>query len=162
VVGLRRQEDEAALKELGARPVWLDFLDSQYAGPPSRRDVADAIENIIRDNGCDIVASPLGLWHSDHVMTAAASFDVARRIPGMTWLVYEDAIYRARPGETAEALSRVRHDGLAVGQPIADIPGAGDHKLSALSCYPTQLKALGSRWFDALEPERYWKLAPRQ
>jgi LmbE family N-acetylglucosaminyl deacetylase len=161
VVGRRRQEDEAALKELGARPVWLDFLDSQYAGPPPRRDIANAIEKVIRGNDCEIVASPLGLWHSDHVMTAAASLEVARRMPGLRWYVYEDAIYRAEPGETAQALSRMRDDGLALGKAIADVPGAGDHKLAAITCYSTQLKALGERWLDALEPERYWKLGAR-
>src|ERR1051326_50105 len=31
VVGARREEDAAAVRVLGASPVWLEFLDRQYA-----------------------------------------------------------------------------------------------------------------------------------
>lgn len=161
VVGRRQEEDEAALKQLGALPVWLEFLDGQYGQPPSRLEIADAIQEVILNTGASVVASPLGLVHEDHVMTASAGLEVARRMPGLRWLVYEDAIYRATSGKTEEALARVRDAGLVLEEAVRTFPPAGDFKRAAIDCYPSQLKALGDRWRDALEPERYWTVVAR-
>lgn len=159
--GRRQQEDEAALRLLGALPVWLQFLDHQYAESPSHLSVADALDEVIRNTGATVIVSPLGLVHDDHVLTAAASLEVARRRPGMRWLVYEDAIYRADAGTTEEALARHRNAGFVLEDAVRDFPPAGDKKRAAIDCYPTQLKAFGDRWLDALEPERYWSVAAR-
>jgi LmbE family N-acetylglucosaminyl deacetylase len=161
VVGRRQQEDEAALKELGALPVWLEFLDGQYGQAPSNREVADAIQEVILNTGASVVASPLGIAHDDHVMTASAGFAVARRMPGIRWLVYEDAIYRATSGKTDEAMARVRGAGLVLEEAVQTFPPAGTFKRAAIDCYASQLKALGDRWRDALEPERYWTVVAR-
>jgi LmbE family N-acetylglucosaminyl deacetylase len=159
--GQRQAEDEAALRMLGARPVWLGFLERQYGEPPSRRGVVDALDEVIRNTGATLVVSPLGLSNDDHVLTAAASFEVARRRPGMRWLVYEDAIYRMTDGTTLEALARHRDAGFLLEEAVRDFPPAGNKKRAAIDCYPTQLKALGDRWLDALQPERYWSVVAR-
>jgi len=161
VVGRRQGEDEAALRLLGALPVWLQFLDRQYGESPSHLRVADALDEVIRNTGATLVVSPLGLGHDDHVLTAAASFEVARRRPGMRWLVYEDAIYRMTDGMTQEALARTKDAGFLLEDAVRDFPPAGNKKRAAIDCYPTQLKALGERWLDALEPERYWSVVAR-
>ena len=159
--GRRQAEDEAALRLLGARPVWLEFLERQYAESPSHLGVADALDEVIRNTGASVVVSPLGIVHDDHVMTAAASFEVARRRPGMRWLVYEDAIWRTTAGKTEEALARHRDAGFVLEEAVRDFPPAGSTKRAAIDCYPTQLQALGDRWRDALEPERYWSVVAR-
>ena len=157
VVGTRRTEDEAALAQLGSRPVWLDFLDRQYTGgePPPRAGVARAVEAMLRDREPPMVASPLGLFHPDHLATAAACLDVARRTPAVSWVLYEDAIYRANDGLAEEATARLDHEGFAV--ELLDVR-ATPRKSAAIDCYSSQLKGLGELIRDAYRPERYWSL----
>src|SRR3954468_24729127 len=47
VLAARRAEDRAALGALGARPVWLDFRDSQYHDSPTVPEIAAALERSI-------------------------------------------------------------------------------------------------------------------
>ena len=160
VIGARRSEDEAALEHLAAQPRWLDFLDRQYMGGESaaRFDVALAIGDALRDRGPDIVASPLGLSHPDHLVTAAACVDVARRMREVPWVLYEDAIYRRDENLAPQALSRLAADGFIL-EPM-DIVEAGS-KRSAIACYESQLQGLGDLLDDAFLPERYWKVVAR-
>ena len=160
VVGARRAEDLAAVEQLGARPVWLDFLDRQYMGgePPSVVSVAQAIEAVLRERAPDLVASPLGLSHPDHVVTAAACFDVAARMRNIEWVVYEDAIYRATGGVMEQAMSRLEGKGFAL-QPL-DVAST-TRKHDAVFHYTSQLKGLADLLDDATRPERYWKLSAR-
>ena len=163
VVQARRAEDAAAVEQLGARPRWLDFLDRQYVGgqPPSRVGIRSAIEAVItgrRDGAPGMIASPLGLSHPDHVVTAAACFDLARAMPTMTWVVYEDAIYRATDGTTSEAVVRLAEAGFAL-EPL-DVK-ASTRKRAAIDRYPSQLKGLGGLIGDAYKPERYWSVVSR-
>ncbi len=155
VVGARRAEDEAALAQLGSQPVWLDFLDRQYRDgePPAKPGVARAIEAVLRDRAPEVIASPLGLSHPDHLVTAAACLDIARGKPAVTWIVYEDAIYRALAGATDEAMARLKHHRFAL-RPLE--VSATSRKGAAIDCYATQLKGLGELIRDAYRPERYW------
>lgn len=153
VVGARRLEDEAALNLLGARPVWLEFLDGQYGPPPPHAELVAAVEGAM--DGAATVASPLGLFHNDHVVTARACYDVARARNGVGWLVYEDAIYRATPGRTEEALAALKADGFSLRE--VDVPGS-PVKREAIDCYPSQVLGLAGLLDDAYRPERYWSL----
>ena len=157
VVGARRAEDEAALAQLGSQAVWLDFLDRQYRDgePPAQSGVARAIELILRDHAPEMIASPLGLSHPDHLVTAAACLDVARGKRAGTWVIYEDAIYRAIAGATDEALARLRHHRFAL-RPLEVLATA--RKGAAIVCYSSQLKGLGGLIRDAYRPERYWSV----
>jgi LmbE family N-acetylglucosaminyl deacetylase len=152
VVGARRQEDAAALKVLGARHVWLDFLDHQYGPEAPVAQIAAAIEEAIA--GCDEVASPLGLGHDDHLLVAAACFEVARRYPDKRWVLYEDVIYRQTFGGTEQAIERLCQRGFAV-EPVS-FGLVEDVKRSAVRKYTSQLVGLKTLADDAYEPERYW------
>ena len=157
VVGARRLEDEAALGTLDARPAWLDFLDHQYGPPPPHEQLVAAILGATK--GAEVVASPLGLFHEDHVLTATACFDVARRVvPRIRWLVYEDAIYRAVAGRTEHALAALRNDGFVLHETAFAEPA---QKAAAIQAYPSQVRGLGGLLDDAYRPERYWELNVR-
>jgi len=156
IMGARRLEDDAALRHLGAIPVWLDFLDRQYAPDwrsPDPDEVADAIRPLIDDAG--LVASPLGLLHPDHVAVAAACFQLARSLPSLPWILYEDAIYRATSGASDAATAQLRARGFYL-EPFQIAPAA--LKREAIGCYFSQLEGLGDLVLDAYEPERYWTL----
>jgi LmbE family N-acetylglucosaminyl deacetylase len=156
VMGARRQEDDLALRQLGAIPVWLDFLDRQYAADWSSPDpdrVAGAIRPLLDDAG--VVASPLGLLHPDHVAVAAGCFDVARSLPSLEWIIYEDAIYRATRGARKEAIAKLKAQGFSL-EPFE--VARTDRKRAAIDCYTSQLKGLGKLVQDAYKPERYWTL----
>ena len=161
IVGERRKEDEAALKDLGARPLWLDFLDHQYRDgkPPPEGDVAREIEFLLRDRAPDIVATPLGLSHPDHLATAAACLDVMRRMPGVTWMIYEDAIYRAGDSLSSQAMRHLSAVGF-VPESIP-FPDAGG-KQAAIARYTSQVIGLGDLLQDAFAPEHYWNVAARR
>ena len=154
VVGARRREDEKALKMLGARPVWLDFLDHQYAPEAPIAEVAAALAHACKD--FEIVAIPLGLGHGDHLVTAAACREVARLQPKKRWFVYEDVIYRRTVGGTDAALAGLRAAGFAL-EP-ADFPVDMEAKRRAIDAYASQLTGLGDLIDDAYSPERYWTM----
>ena len=155
VIGARQKEDSAALSRLGARPEWLDFLDRQYADghSPDPRDIAGALQPLARE--AELVATPLGLLHPDHVAVAAACLEVMRSLPSARWIVYEDVIYRATAGVTEDALVGLRNHGVAVRE--VEFPEAVQ-KRSAIAAYPSQVRGLGALLDDAYRPERYWSV----
>jgi LmbE family N-acetylglucosaminyl deacetylase len=156
VMGARRLEDSAAIQRLGGRPLWLDFLDRQYSrgwSSPDPSEVADAIRPLLNDAG--LVASPLGLEHPDHLAVAAGCFELARSLPSLPWILYEDAIYRATPGLLEAAAAKLRSAGLYL-EPF-EIPPT-EHKRESIDCYASQLIGLDELVRDAYEPERYWSL----
>lgn len=154
VVRSRRREDENALRLLGARPVWLDFLDHQYAPEAPVAEVAAALAHASRD--FDPVAIPLGLGHGDHLVTAAACREVARLQPSKAWFVYEDVIYRRTVGGTDAALAGLRAERFVL-EP-ADFPVDMGAKRRAIDAYASQLTGLGDLTDDAYRPERYWTM----
>ena len=157
VVGERRLEDEAALKLLGARPRWLDFLDRQYGPSPTHDELVAAITEAV--TGADTVASPLGLFHPDHLITANACFEVARKaLPEVRWFLYEDVIYRPQAGLTAQAVEWLENYGFVLKDASFPEPPA---KAKAIDAYPSQVRGLGRQMEDAYRPERYWELALR-
>jgi len=163
VIAARRQEDRAALARLGARPVWLDFVDDQYGEPPDTNQLAAALEAAILADRPSMVLMPLGLFHHDHALTHQAGVAVLRRQPSLAWFAYEDALYRAFPNVLAERLDGLRRDGVEARW--ADIGSAAgvETKAAAIACYASQLRALGTPGrpghADALAPERFWRLS---
>ena len=156
VVGARRAEDEAALAELGACPLWLDFLDHQYGPPPAHRQLVESLGGVVADQEATVVASPLGLFHEDHVMTAAACISAARQSRVARWLLYEDAIYRAVDGRAAAALGVLETSGWELDE--VTVPPAGERKRRAITLYTSQVRGLATQLDDAYLPERYWEL----
>jgi LmbE family N-acetylglucosaminyl deacetylase len=162
-VAVRRAEDERALARLGARPRWLDFVDSQYGATCALREVACAIGAGIDAFAGATVLVPLGLFHSDHRRVHEACRELlATRARGAV-LAYEDALYRALPGLLQERLAELARDGWRATPALALAPPGthADAKREAVRCYASQLRAFGpGGQRDVHEPERAWHLEP--
>jgi LmbE family N-acetylglucosaminyl deacetylase len=167
VVAIRREEDEAAMDALGARPHWLDFVDHQYLAPDERasaKDVAVALEAAIDELRPTAVFLPMGLANPDHVVTHEAGLLLAPQRDDITWFAYEDSGYKHIPGMLAWRVAKLFASDLwptpMVVPNVADV----ERKRSAIECYKSQLgplnrdHALGERIGSAV-PEQHWILA---
>jgi LmbE family N-acetylglucosaminyl deacetylase len=166
VMAARRAEDHAALERLGARPLWLPFLDSQYGATPTILDVAGALDLVIGDLGPDTVVVPLGLFHSDHAIAHEAALALLARHRHRQWLAYEDALYRRIAGLIDARLARLAAADVAA-EPAGAMPaGALERKREAVACYRSQLRALAAPghpgYADAFAPEGYRTLRARR
>ena len=163
VMAARRAEDRAALAHLGARPVWLDFLDAQYGASPGVAEVAQRLEAEIEDARCERVFMPLGLFHSDHHLTHEACLVAAHRDPEREWLAYEEPSYRHISGLVQDRLTALSRAGVDVTLAHLSRGEIGlAEKRRALAEYRSQLRALTTPgrpgYANAFEPERYWRL----
>jgi LmbE family N-acetylglucosaminyl deacetylase len=163
VAAARREEDRAALKELDATPIWLDFCDSQYREPAPMEDIVAALDAVLQRIAPTKVVVPLGLFHNDHGLASDAALAALARFRNVPWLAYEDAIYRTLPGLVAERLDELAGAGLSAVRVPPVTPVASPRKRAAIACYASQLRALCRPGFpgfgDALAPERFWRLA---
>jgi LmbE family N-acetylglucosaminyl deacetylase len=152
----RRREDQKALEHLGARPVWLPFLDSQYdASPPASDIVAELLRTLLEERP-DSVLIPMGLYHSDHELAHAACIAVRKIAPMQDWLLYEDAIYRRHAGLLQIRLARLWQAGITVTPMLVEPTVTG--KQAAVRCYASQITALGAqRLRDTEQPESFWR-----
>jgi len=164
VVGTRRAEDAAALRALGARPAWLDHRDAQYGGAAPAETLARCLAQALEAAAPDVVAAPLGLFHSDHLRAREAALLARERsCVEARWLLYADGAYAALPGAVRGALAELRARGVALrrarlaGGPLA-------RKRRAVACYASQVRALATPGrlgvAPALRPERYWWIEP--
>lgn len=159
-IEVRRREDRAALAQLGATPVWLDFCDSQYAQTPSVDAVRDALRLLLDELRPGRVLYPLGLFHSDHFLVHDASRAALRECPDTRALVYEDALYRGRPGLLQQRLIELASHGTrATPARLDGTEGASSRKAEAVLAYASQRRAFGEHGMDdAAQPERFWTL----
>lgn len=160
-IAARRAEDAAALRRLRARPLWLDFLDSQYGDVAQPAAIVAALARHLAALAPQRVLIPLGLFHSDHRLVHAAAWQLHRpRGPGEL-LAYEDAIYRALPGLLQQRLAELAAGGISATPAPLQAHDADRLKPDAVAAYASQLRALGpERCADLARPERYWSLAP--
>jgi LmbE family N-acetylglucosaminyl deacetylase len=162
VVAMRRDEDRAALDHLGAVPLWLDFLDSQYTTESATVPViAAGIAAALAGLGVETIAFPLGLSHTDHERTHEACGWLLEEFPALAanWVAFTDVPYRARyRSQAASRLESLRELGYDLEPLSFDI---GDRKVAALAQYPSQLKALASEMGDAALPEECYLLRRR-
>ncbi len=162
VMARRRAEDAAALAVVGARPVWLDFRDSQYGPSPPPAALADAVAPPLLEAAPATVLAPLGLFHSDHRLAHEAALLLRARYLHVAWLFYEDALYRRLGPLLDERLAELRARGLALRRAVRPARRASRAKIAAVAKYRSQIRALrtpgrpGVR--DALEPEGYWRV----
>lgn len=165
VIAARRAEDHDALGILDARPVWLDFRDSQYHCSPTVPEIGDALERAIDESGLRAVFIPLGLFHSDHHLAHDAALAVLRGRPDLLWFAYEEAMYRKIPGSVAERIAALDMAGIAVACAGASTGCGRVTKSRAITCYASQLRALAAPkkpgYEDAFAGERYWLLSVR-
>ena len=162
VLGARRAEDASALALLGATPVWLDFMDAQYAATPDLGTLSAALAMTLAALAPATVLIPLGLFHSDHALVHDAALTCARHGDGRRWLAYEEPMYRRVPEARARRFTALHAAGIALDPEPPVTPRACQLKRRAILCYRSQLRALDSParpgWRDALEDERYWRL----
>jgi len=180
-VRARRREDNRALGMLGAQPVWLDFWDSQYGRRHTPREIADSLQHVLATQADGMVAAPLGLFHSDHVLAheacrmlmpaaqvrAAAwaallvpSRAQAASTPPVQWLYYEDAIYRRLPGVLQQRLAECLRAGLHATPVNLPVSQHLAQKSYAVTAYQSQLQMFGEEQLcDLCAPERYWWLS---
>jgi len=138
---MRREEDLRAMLRLASKPYWLEFSDSQYGAMPCVLDIARAIEAAVERAGSKSVAMPLGLFHSDHVLTSDAALLVMRRHQDWRWLAYEEPGYGDLGDERARRLEELERRGICV---QAVEPAARSAlKTEAMSEYRSQLRGLG-------------------
>lgn len=158
-VRARRDEDRLALTRLEARPLWLDFVDSQYGQPAGAEAIAAALRAALQDLADDRVLYPLGLFHSDHRLVHEAARAALDTLDVAVALAYEDALYRAIPGLLQRRLAELEKAGIvATPAPEAPPPG-GPRKAQAIAAYASQLRAFGPGGCDdAARPERLWRL----
>jgi LmbE family N-acetylglucosaminyl deacetylase len=93
VATARRHEDADACRALGARPVWLDFGDEQYA---QNRDAGEILAAVARStSGADLVLTPgFPLDHPDHA--ALAQLVAGRDLGARACAVYAEQPYAYR------------------------------------------------------------------
>jgi len=167
IVGLRQEEDRAAMDVLGATPVWLDFVDHQYLAPAERAaadTVAAEIEGVIDRVQPTAVFVPMGLANPDHVITHDAGALLAAKRDDITWFCYEDSGYKHIPGMLAWRISKLFRSDLWPTPMVVPALLDNDRKRAAIECYASQLPplnrdhALGAR-ISGGAPEQHWLLA---
>jgi LmbE family N-acetylglucosaminyl deacetylase len=184
VMAARAAEDVAALSRLGATPRALGFSQYRAAVPLWARTVLWRVIRHIRTNrgrdllGRDIVERlagelesmapqscviPLGVSHDDHLLTSSACLEVARRLPEVRWVVYEDMPYALEDATGREAaLAAVDSAGFTLEPMTVEIEGDAELKRAAVNAYGSQLRGLGERAELAIAaPERYYLLTRR-
>ncbi|MFT3859507.1 MAG: PIG-L family deacetylase [Aquabacterium sp.] len=161
-VTARRQEDRQALALLAARPVWLDFLDSQYGHSPSPRELADALQQTLSELDPYELAIPLGMFHADHLLVHEAALLAIEGLPQLEQVyLYEDVPYRGQPGLLQQRLSALATEGLLATPQAEETLQPSSRKAAAVAAYASQVRALGPRSLDDLRrPERLWRLEP--
>lgn len=158
----RRAEDAAALAELDAAPVWLDFCDDQYGVAVDVHAIVAALEAELDRYPPGTALFPLGIFHRDHERAHAAGLALTARRPDWTWLMYEDAIYRRHAALREARLRTLAGLALTAHQPPCDA-AAHARKARAVACYASQLRGLQTPGRpgheDVFAPERYWSLS---
>ncbi len=164
VVAARRAEDRAALDILGATPVWLDFLDAQYARPPMPNEIAAALDETLREHAPSAAFFPLGLFHSDHKLVHEACRTVVPKWPALSWYIYEDALYRASAGLSEQRMEELAAAGCTLSEADFMLDPDPQPKQQAAACYASQLRGLSTPGRPGLadlgRAERYWRLQP--
>jgi len=172
VVGLRRQEDSAAMAFLGATPVWLEFPDHQYLSKgerPTPPEVAPALCAAVTAARPTAVFLPMGLANPDHVLTHDAGVLVRAqlldRADAPIWFGYEDHGYKHIPGILAWRVATLFRSGLWPTPAVVPIEPDMERKRAAIGFYRSQIPPLErdhalSERLDANVPEQFWRLDP--
>jgi len=171
----RVEEDERALRLLGATPRHLGFLDSQYvpfapeSAKPTRETLARAFLDLIEELRPEALMIPLGLFHSDHLLVHEAACDAWLRHPELPCVGYEEALYRCMRGMLQRRLTGLHERGIDATPLNASLPPPAEAarrdalKREAVAAYASQLKAFGPDGYDdVFLPERFWTLEPAE
>ncbi|HTT87270.1 MAG TPA: PIG-L family deacetylase [Acidimicrobiales bacterium] len=172
VVGLRREEDRAALGFLEATPVWLEFSDHQYLSKderPTPQAVAPALATAIAAARPSAVFLPMGLANPDHVLTHDSGLLVRAQLLSAAeapiWFGYEDHGYKHIPGILAWRVAKLFRSGLWPTPAVVPIDPDMERKRAAIGFYKSQIPPLErdhalTERLDANVPEQFWRLDP--
>lgn len=160
----RKAEDLKALTQLDAHLIHLPFCDVQYRQSPSHDSLVAAFGQTFRTIGPTIVLIPMGLFHSDHTLVAAACLALLQRVGEAEMYAYEDVPYRHMPGVVQTRLAELSKSG-NVAKAAKLVRAAVDPryeqmKQAAIGAYQSQLRAFGPDGQTGLvSAERYWQLS---
>jgi LmbE family N-acetylglucosaminyl deacetylase len=168
VLAARKEEDRAALAELGATPVWLDFVEHQYLDRPDwvgPEQTVDTLEAAVRAVEPTAVFVPFGLANPDHTATHDAARLVRDRIPELPWYCYEDMGYQFIPGLLAWRVAQLFKAEVWPTPVAPPVAADGEAKAAAFAHYRSQIRALEADWqlsakLAAPASEQFWRLAP--
>lgn len=156
-VEVRRTEDEAAMKFLGADYLWLDYVDAIYRGSPALYQTNDALFGPVsqEDTQLDVdlgalvagiteraplaaIYAPIGAGHHvDHQLVCSAADRLAQAKKNVKF--YEDFPYVARQGVLDE---RQRELKVPMEYELAEISGQIRDKEEAIALYRSQIPGL--------------------
>lgn len=161
VMAVRRAEDRAALRLVGASPRWLGLVEGQYRPAPDVAGIRSALADLLAADDARLVLFPLGLGHTDHVAVSDVVVELAATDPARTWVAYDDLPYRALfPGEVEQRLATMAGRGVTA-EPL-DLPADPDRrrKLAAVRRYRSQCRPLWGALPTALFSEGYRRVDP--
>ena len=170
VLARRRGEDERALAELDATPVWLDFVEHQYLERPDwvgADQTVDTLEAAIRDapahrrsscrSASRIPTTPRPTMRPGRC-ASASGLPVVVLLPGHGLPAHPRAPRMA--GQPAVPGGDLAHPGCSAGRSRRRREGR-----ARSAHYASQLRALEADWqlgpkLAAPAPEQFWRLAP--
>ncbi len=137
---VRRREDEAACRVLGARPVHLDDVDEQYPRRFADEALWEQLEPLVRSAG-ELLVPGAPLRHRDH--QAVAGLVLERSAPDRRLRLYREEPYALRERAHRRATTDP-WSGRAAWQRVRPDPRDAVSKLRACACYRSQLPLLAS------------------
>ncbi len=157
-VGVRTRENDSALAFLDARPINLEFPDSQYdnglVNGVHIDQITEKLQEIVDKGKYEFIMAPLGLGHPDHIKVTDAVVRLKTKCPVYLW---EDLPLRVVEPETV--IPRIALFGLTLDKLWQT--GTTDEKMAkkirALSCYKSQINTGILDPYVMYVPERFWK-----
>ena len=124
----------------------------------------ESLDEVVRASCATAVLAPLGLFHSDHLLTHRAALLLRHRHPRLSWFLYAEALYRRIAGLTDARLAECAGAGLTLHRTEFPInPWSAHRKHAAVRCYRSQLRALSTAgrpgYADAATEEVFWQIA---
>lgn len=161
-VGVRRNEDAAAMRRLKARPTWLEFWGRQYLdGKDEDEDaIARTLVEILASLGAASLVGPLGLQHPDHLAVSNACFEAARTSALHLYLYLDMPYAQKYPGATEERLAELLDRGLTL-EPLDPVAPNKRAKKRVVRLYKSQCRKMHYTKLDDVmsAPEQYWRVA---
>lgn len=160
-IQVRKDEDTAAMRMLGADPRWLDLWDRSYMNGKSHDEysiVRELRPVLITDRAKAIVA-PIGIRHSDHVAVSNACLRVSGELQTELYY-YADMPYAVEYPEAFERrIDELSNRGLEI-EWLDQIVPRSDIKKRVFSLYKSQYKAMRRGYATFKESmtaaEQYW------